>query len=166
MLKLAAPLGDEETAKQAVDVAPRQIARIANVAREATGKCVILQTLAGDPDAHQINMDLGLAGTPRHLRAEFNRGLAELARQNSCPLFDATSHADLVGQSAWSAARFWYAAKYPFAPVMIPLYADHVARRAFSASLIGPSPSAPKAGGLSGKRRRTAMSTSNRVSHL
>jgi FkbH-like protein len=128
MLKLAAPLGDENAAKQAVDIALRQIARIAEVAREATGKSVILQTLAGDPDAFQINMDLGLAGSPRHLRSEFNRGLTELARQSSCLLFDIGGLADLVGQSAWSAARFWYAAKYPFAPAMIPLYADHVMR--------------------------------------
>ena len=128
MLKLAAPLGEAEAAKQAVDIALRQVARVADVAREATGKSVILQTLAGDPDAFQINMDLGLAGSPRHLRSEFNRGLAELARQNSCLLFDVGGLADLVGQSAWSAARFWYAAKYPFAPAMIPLYADHVMR--------------------------------------
>jgi FkbH-like protein len=128
MLKLTSPLGDEETAKRAVEIALRQIARIADIAREATGKSVILQTLAGDPDAFQINMDLGLAGSPRHLRGEFNHGLAELARQTSCLLFDVGGLADLVGQSAWSAARFWYAAKYPFAPAMIPLYADHVMR--------------------------------------
>jgi FkbH-like protein len=128
MLKLSAPLGDEDAAKQAIGIALGQIARIVDIAREATGKSVILQTLAGDPDAFQINMDLGLAGSPRHLRGEFNRGLAELARQSSCLLFDVGGLADLVGQSAWSTARFWYAAKYPFAPVMIPLYADHVMR--------------------------------------
>jgi len=73
-------------------------------------------------------MDLGLAGSPRHLRSEFNRRLAELSRQTSCLLLDVNGVAELVGQSAWSAARFWYAAKYPFAPPMIPLYADHVMR--------------------------------------
>jgi FkbH-like protein len=128
MFKLASPLGDEDAASQAVDVALSQIARIADVARTVTGKSVILQTLAGDPDAFQINMDLGLAGSPRHLRSEFNRRLADLSRQRSCLLLDVNGLAELVGQSAWSAARFWYAAKYPFAPAMIPLYADHVMR--------------------------------------
>jgi FkbH-like protein len=128
MFKLASPLGDEDAARQAVDVALSQIARIAEVARNATGKSVILQTLAGDPDAFQINMDLGLAGSPRHMRSEFNRRLADLSRQTSCLLLDVNGLAELVGQSAWSAARFWYAAKYPFAPAMIPLYADHVMR--------------------------------------
>lgn len=128
MFKLASPLGDEDAAKQAIDVALSQIARIADVARAATGKSVILQTLAGDPDTFQINMDLGLAGSPRHLRSEFNRRLAELSHQTSRLLLDVNAIAELVGQSAWSAARFWYAAKYPFAPAMIPLYADHVMR--------------------------------------
>jgi len=128
MFKLAAPLGDEDAARQTIDVALSQIARIVDVARTATGKSVILQTLAGDPDAFQINMDLGLAGSPRQLRSAFNRRLAEFSRQTSCLLLDVNGIAELVGQSAWSAARFWYAAKYPFAPAMIPLYADHVMR--------------------------------------
>jgi len=128
MLRLAAPLGDEAAARKTLDIALNQIARIVEAARAAIGKPIILQTLAGDPDAFQINMDLGLAGSPRHLTGEFNRGLAGLARQSSCLLFDVGQLADLVGQSAWSAARFWYAAKYPFAPAMIPLYADHVMR--------------------------------------
>ena len=75
-----------------------------------------------------LDLDLGLAGSPRQLLSEFNRGLSQTARQSSCLLFDVGSLANLVGQSSWSAARFWYAAKYPFAPAMIPLYADHVLR--------------------------------------
>jgi FkbH-like protein len=128
MLKLASPLGDEAAAERTVGIALNQIARIAEAARTATGRPVIVQTLAGDPDAFQINMDAGLAGSPRHLTSEFNRRLAELARQTSWLLFDVNGLASLVGQSAWSAARFWYAAKYPFAPAMIPLYADHAMR--------------------------------------
>jgi HAD superfamily phosphatase (TIGR01681 family) len=128
MLKLAAPLGDEEAATRTIDVALGRIARIAEVAGAVTGKPVMLQTLAGDPDASQINMDLGLSGSPRYLTAEFNRRLAVQARQASHLLFDVNGLANLVGQAAWSAARYWYAAKYPFATAMIPLYADHVMR--------------------------------------
>jgi FkbH-like protein len=128
MLKLASPLGDEAAAERTVGIALNQVARIMETARAAIGKPVIVQTLAGDPDAFQINMDAGLAGSPRQLTGEFNRRLAELARQSFCLLFDVNGLASLVGQSAWSAARFWYAAKYPFAPVMIPLYADHAMR--------------------------------------
>jgi FkbH-like protein len=128
MLRLVSPLGDEEAARQAIDAALGRIARIAEVAATATGKPVMLQTLAGDPDASQINMDLGLPGSPRYLTGEFNRRLALQARQASQLLFDVNGLANLVGQAAWSAVRYWYAAKYPFATAMIPLYADHVMR--------------------------------------
>jgi FkbH-like protein len=128
MLKLVSPLGDEQASARTIDAALGRIARIAEVAGAATGRPVILQTLAGDPDASHINMDLGLPGSPRYLTVEFNRRLALEARQASRLLFDVNSLANLVGQAAWSAARYWYAAKYPFATAMIPLYADHVMR--------------------------------------
>ncbi|MCK1287615.1 HAD family hydrolase [Bradyrhizobium sp. 44] len=128
MLKLASRLGDEATAAQTVEAAVGRIARIAEVAQAATARPVILQTLAGDPDAIQFNMDLGLPGSPRYLAGEFNRCLALKARQDSRLLLDVNALAGLVGQSAWSAGRYWYAAKYPFATAMIPLYADNVMR--------------------------------------
>jgi FkbH-like protein len=128
MLRLAAPLGDDEASTRTVDAALGRIARIAEIAGAATGRPVIVQTLAGDLDASQINIDLGLSGTPRYLTNEFNRRLALEARQASRLLFDVSGLANLVGQAAWSSARYWYAAKYPFANAMIPLYADHVMR--------------------------------------
>jgi FkbH-like protein len=128
MLRLAAPLGEEEASSQAVDLALGQVMRIAEVARGATGKPVILQTLAGDVDASQINIDLGLPGSARYLTGEFNRRLAVEVRRSGHLLFDVNGLSNLVGQAAWSAARYWYAAKYPFAAVMIPLYAEHVMR--------------------------------------
>ena len=128
MLKLASPLGDEAAAAQTVEAAVGRIGRIAEVAEAATGRPVILQTLAGDPDAIQFNMDLGLPGSPRFLTGEFNRRLTQQARQGSRLVLDVNALAGLVGQSAWSAGRYWYAAKYPFATAMIPLYADNVMR--------------------------------------
>jgi FkbH-like protein len=128
MLKLVSPLGDEAASAQTVEAAIARISRIAEVADAATGRPVILQTLAGDPDAIQFNMDLGLPGSPRFLTSEFNRRLVQEARQSSRLVLDVNALASLVGQSAWSAGRYWYAAKYPFATSMIPLYADHVMR--------------------------------------
>jgi HAD superfamily phosphatase (TIGR01681 family) len=92
------------------------------------GRPVILQTLADDPDAIQFNMDLSLPGSPRFLTHEFNRRLVQQARQDSRLVLDVNALAGLVGQSGWSAGRYWYAAKYPFATGMIPLYADNVMR--------------------------------------
>jgi FkbH-like protein len=128
MLKLASPLGDEAAAEQAIDAALARIARVAEVAGIATGRPVILQTLAGDPDAVRLNMDLGLPGSPRYLAGEFNRRLVQQARQQSRLVLDVAALASLVGDAAWSAGRYWYAAKYPFATAMIPLYADNLMR--------------------------------------
>ena len=128
MLKLDSPLDDGAAAAQIVETAVARIARIAEVAGSATGRPVILQTLADDPDAVAFNMDLGLPGSPRYLNDEFNRMLALQARQNSHLVLDVNALANLVGHSAWSAGRYWYAAKYPFATGMIPLYADNVMR--------------------------------------
>jgi FkbH-like protein len=128
MLKLAAPLDDDAAAAQMIDAAIARISRIAEVADRATARPVILQTLADDPDATRFNMDMGLPGTPRFLTSEFNRRLARHARQDSRLLLDVNALANLVGLSAWSAGRYWYVAKYPFATAMIPLYADNVMR--------------------------------------
>jgi FkbH-like protein len=128
MLKLASPLGDEAAAAQILEAAIARISRIAEVADVATGRPVILQTLAGDSDLIQFNMDLGLPGSPRFLTDEFNRRLVQQARQYSRLVLDVNALANLVGQSAWSAGRYWYAAKYPFATGMIPLYADNIMR--------------------------------------
>jgi len=128
MLKLDSPLDDGAAAAQIVGTAVARIARIAEVAAAATGRPVILQTLADDPDAVRFNMDLGLPGSARSLNDEFNRTLASQARQDSHLLLDVNALANMVGHSAWSAGRYWYAAKYPFATGMIPLYADNVMR--------------------------------------
>jgi FkbH-like protein len=128
MLKLSSPLGDEAAATQMVEGALARISRIAEVASAATGRPVILQTLAGDPDAISFNMDLGLPGSPRFLTDEFNRRLVQRARQDSRLVLDVNALASLVGHSAWSAGRYWYAAKYPFATNMVPLYADNFMR--------------------------------------
>jgi FkbH-like protein len=128
MLKLASPLGDQAAATQTVEAAIARISRVADVAGAATGRPVILQTLAGDPDAIQFNMDLGLPGSPRSLTDEFNRRLVQRALGESRLVLDVGALASLVGHSAWSAGRYWYAAKYPFATSMISLYADNVMR--------------------------------------
>ncbi|MGA7808746.1 HAD-IIIC family phosphatase [Bradyrhizobium sp.] len=128
MLRLASGLDDLDAAAQIVESAIARIWRVAEVARTATGRPVILQTLADDPDVIQFNMDLGLPGSPRWLIQEFNRGLAVSARRDSHLVLDVNALAGSVGHSAWSAGRYWYAAKYPFATAMIPIYADNLMR--------------------------------------
>jgi FkbH-like protein len=128
MLKLTSTIGDAAAAARIIEAAIGRLAHIAEVAGAATGRPVILQTLAGDPDVIQFNLDLGLPGSPRFQTNEFNRRLAQHAQQQFLLLLDVNALAGLVGTGQWSAGRYWYAAKYPFATSMIPLYADHVMR--------------------------------------
>ena len=129
MLKLASPLDDDAAAEQMIDAAIARISRIAEVAGRATARPVILQTLADDPDATRFNMDLGLPGTPALSDVRIQPPPRAGKRATTSRLvLDVNALANLVGQSAWSAGRYWYAAKYPFATAMIPLYADNVMR--------------------------------------
>jgi FkbH-like protein len=122
------PLGDEQAAEASVAAALGRTLHIADHVRGMIGRPVMLQTLAADPDMPQTNSDLGLAGAPRQLVSEFNRRLANVAREQSHLLLDVAGISSLVGQAAWSAGRYWYVAKYPFAADMAPLYADHLMR--------------------------------------
>ena len=110
MLRLKSALDDAAAAAQVVEAAIARISRVAEVARAATGRPVILQTLADDPDIIAFNMDLGLSGSPRSLIDELNRQLAQRARQDSHLVLDVNALAGLVGRAVWSAGRYRYAA--------------------------------------------------------
>ena len=56
-----------------------------------------------------------------------NRELAETLPPD-VPLLDVASLAETVGLATWHDPGQWHAAKLSFAPALIPLYADHVAR--------------------------------------
>ena len=98
MLKLASPLGDEAAAEQIVEAALARIARVAEVAGAATGRPVILQTLAGDPDAIQVQHGPRPAGQPalshRRIQPRAWRG-----KRASNPVWCSTS----TRWPAWSA---------------------------------------------------------------
>ena len=130
MLKLAAPLGDEDAAAQTIDAAIARIARIAEVAGRGDrtpGHPADAGRRSGCvPDSTWTS---GCPAAPRFLTDEFNRRLA----QRSAADFAAAARCQRASP-IWSdrphgrPARYWYAAKYPFATAMIPLYADNVMR--------------------------------------
>lgn len=60
--------------------------------------------------------------------AAFNAALAGLAAAKAIVLVDLARVAGWVGLDQWHDAAQWHAAKLPFSPDMIPLYADVVAR--------------------------------------
>jgi len=121
-LNLNSCVGDPVLAAEGVNRAVDRVKRIADQLHEFTGRSVILQTLAVDVSDSQLSMDAWLPGSPRRILAAFNEGITQYARERSFPIFDVAAIADFVGAMHWSAGRYWYVAKLPFAPAFIPLY--------------------------------------------
>jgi FkbH-like protein len=121
-LQLQPCIGDAAGAAMRIASALDRVKRIAEGLHAATGRTVIIETLAADASDAQLSMDAWLEGSSRRVLAEFNLQLTNYARARSFPLFDAAAIADIVGISQWSPARYRYVAKLPFAPICIALY--------------------------------------------
>jgi len=126
MLHLHAQAGDAKGADAVVESAIARLQAVAAEIRRTTSKTVIVQTIAFDAADPQLSMDAWLDGSPRLLIARFNHELVRLARTQSLLLFDVAAIADLVGHATWTAGRYWYTVKMPFAPACIPLYAHRL----------------------------------------
>jgi FkbH-like protein len=137
ILGLKSQPGLAEESEAAIEQALERVTKIAVELQRRTGRAVIIQTLTPDGTDPQSSMDAWLPGGARAMRAEFNQRLAILAREHSHLLFDAAAIADIVGQSVWSAGRYWYVAKYPFSIQCLPLYADRLMR--LIAAMLGKS---------------------------
>jgi FkbH-like protein len=120
------PLGDPAAAVACIQAALDRLRRMAEQLLAITGRPVILQTLAAQASDPQLSADAWLEGSARRLLAEFNLKLPVMARELSCIVFDVAAIANLVGLTQWSAGRYWYLAKLPFAPTCVPLYAHRL----------------------------------------
>jgi FkbH-like protein len=125
-LHLDSTPGDAEAAQAVVTAALDRVFRLVDQVKQAAPRTVILQTVALEASDNQLSMDEWLPGSTRRVIREFNRQLAARARERACLLFDVAAIADLVGHATWSAGRYWFVAKLPFAPVCVPLYAHRL----------------------------------------
>lgn len=125
---LTSQLGSPERALETVAAASARLASIREAVKNAVGKSVVLQTIVSDPTKSRLHMDWGLAGSHSDLLRGLNNALGELARQNGDLILDVAGLAAQVGLENWQSRKYWVAAKYPFAPDAVPLYADHLCR--------------------------------------
>jgi FkbH-like protein len=88
----------------------------------------IFQTFAPPAETLFGNLDRALPGSMRSLIDGINRELAELVLASGDVLLDIASLAETVGLASWHDTQLWNLAKLSFSDVLIPLYADHVAR--------------------------------------
>jgi FkbH-like protein len=114
--------GAEAAAK--IDGALAKVATIrAGLARGCAAP-LLVQTLAPPPKRLFGGLDRRIPGSASRLAAAFNDRLAEAGDL----LFDVAALAETVGLESWHDPSRWHHAKLAFAPRLVPLYADHLAR--------------------------------------
>jgi FkbH-like protein len=74
------------------------------------------------------SLDAAESGSPRAMVAALNARIATWAAESNDVLVDAAGLAAAVGLQNWHDPTQWHSAKLPFAPELVPLYADLVAR--------------------------------------
>lgn len=121
-------LGNPESADEVAGRATDRIKRISKHLREAVGKTVILQTISTNPDQSRLHADRFIYGSHKDLINRVNTKIAGLARATGDLVLDVASVAENIGLENWFSPRYWAVAKYPFAPELAPLYAEHLCR--------------------------------------
>jgi FkbH-like protein len=87
-----------------------------------------VQTLARPVESLFGSLDATIAGTERHLIAEFNRALAASIAGTEDLLLDVAALAETVGLADWHDPVLWNLGKIPFANAFLPVYADFTCR--------------------------------------
>lgn len=127
-LALGRPTATAETAQREVDAAFARIEAIANGIRPSVKGQIFVQTLAPPVEPLFGSLDRVEAGSLFAMIEALNARLAEWARSGAVILVDIARLAASVGYERWDEPRHWHASKLGFSPVMIPVYADVVAR--------------------------------------
>lgn len=107
-----------------VETALAKVAMIGAGVAKGCGAPLMVQTLAAPPKRLFGGFDRRVPGSAARLAAAFNDRLAETGDL----LFDVAGLAETVGLETWHDPARWHLAKLPFAPRLVPLYADHLAR--------------------------------------
>ncbi|MDB5446879.1 MAG: HAD-superfamily phosphatase subfamily [Phenylobacterium sp.] len=118
---------DPTDTAQAADWLQRTLAHFRQIvtAQQRAGRQVLVQTVVRPPERLQGSLERRLPGSPLRLTAALNDALETLP---GAILFDAAALAETVGLEAWHEPVGWYTAKVPFAPALLPRYADALAR--------------------------------------
>jgi FkbH-like protein len=117
-------LGDEQESERVVQDFISEIHTVRDLVRERLEAGLIIQTIPQDPESFLGNFEVRTAGTVNSLLDSVNREI----RSSDLEVIDIERFANLIGLSTWHDLSFWHWAKVPFAPKLIPIYADYVAR--------------------------------------
>jgi FkbH-like protein len=125
-LDFAAP--DAESASERVEAAFDRLRLIVENLRPSVSSAILVQTVVPPSEGLFGSYDRLEPGSSFAMVEALNRRIAEWAASGQVILLDIGRLAAAVGIDAWEDAGHWHASKLSFAPRMIPLYADVVAR--------------------------------------
>ena len=125
-LDLAAP--SKAAAADKVDAAFQRLTMIVEGLRPSVGSAILVQTVVPPVDSLFGSFDRVEDGSPFAMVEALNRRIADWAADGRVILLDIARLAGAVGLERWDEPAHWHASKLGFAPAMIPLYADVVAR--------------------------------------
>ena len=128
VLGLDQPAASREAANEKVERAFLQLRQTAEGLRASVGSAILVQTVADPLEPLFGSFDRVEAGSPLSMIAAFNRRVAEWAEGGSIVLVDIARLAECVGLETWDDPAHWHASKLGFAPSLLPVYADVVAR--------------------------------------
>ena len=96
--------------------------------RPSVKSAILVQTVPAPLDPLFGSFDRVHAGSPFAMVETLNRKIADWARDGRVTLVDIARLATAVGLQTWHEPGHWHASKLAFSPMLIPVYADVVAR--------------------------------------
>jgi len=128
-LPLKLSLGDPDGSSATVQGAFGYLQALRNGIKANSNAVCIFQTFAAPVESLFGSLDRALPGTLRSLIDGINRELAEYVLGSGDVLLDVAGLAETVGLANWHDTQLWNMGKFSFSDELIPLYADHVARK-------------------------------------
>jgi FkbH-like protein len=127
-LHLDRAIADPTAAAKQVDAAFSHLRTIAENLRPSLKGPLLLQTLVPPTESLYGSLDSAEVGSPYAMVTALNERIARWTAQTDDVLVDAARLATAIGLQNWHDPAQWHAAKLPFAPELVPLYADLIAR--------------------------------------
>jgi FkbH-like protein len=128
-LPLKLSLGDPDAANATISGAFGYLQALRNGIKSNSNAVCIFQTFAPPVEPLFGSLDRALPGTQRSILDGINSELAQSIIESGDVLIDVAALAETVGLASWHDTKMWNMGKFPFSDELIPLYADHVARK-------------------------------------
>jgi FkbH-like protein len=127
-LGLDKPALSREEAEATIAEASSRLRQIIDGLRPSVHSAILMQTVPPPLEGLFGGFDRVHPGSPFAMVEALNRTIADWAAEGAVVLVDIARLAEMVGLETWHEPGHWHASKLPFAPALIPLYADMVAR--------------------------------------